>query len=81
MLIFDPQEQIDDFFYQAVKQKQYDILNKPNKNLQFTFNHVFGGFSSNQEVYDEAVKCLLDGILNGYNCSGERTFIITFVDI
>merc|ERR1719347_892058 len=37
--------------------------------MQFAFDRVFGNESSNQEVYENTTLGILDGLLEGYNCS------------
>uniref|UniRef100_A0A6V7I6L9 Kinesin motor domain-containing protein n=1 Tax=Bracon brevicornis TaxID=1563983 RepID=A0A6V7I6L9_9HYME len=69
MLIFDPKEEENPFFYRGVAQKGRDLLKKQNKELQFIFDKVFGMDSSNEEVFDGTTKDIISDLLEGYNCS------------
>lgn len=69
LLIFDPKEETDDFFFQGLKQRHRDVLRKPNKDMQFVFDRVFDGDVTNAEVYEHTTMSVLDGLLDGYNCS------------
>ncbi|XP_018321785.1 kinesin-like protein KIF18A [Agrilus planipennis] len=69
MLIFDPKEENDPFFYHGVQQKGRDLLKKANKNLQFHFDRVFGFEATNAEVFEKSTKSLIDKLMDGYNCS------------
>ncbi|XP_033910261.2 kinesin-like protein KIF18A [Acipenser ruthenus] len=68
MLVFDPKEQEVSFF-RGQKIKSRDINKRANKDLKFVFDNVFGGNSTQQEVFENTTKGLLDGVLNGYNCT------------
>lgn len=57
-----------------------------DKNKQFTFNHVFDGEATQQDVLEECgMKKLVDMALEGYNCTAfaygqtgsGKTFTIT----
>ncbi|XP_030766173.1 kinesin-like protein KIF18A isoform X1 [Sitophilus oryzae] len=67
LLIFDPKEEEQPFFYHGVKQK--DFLKRGNKELKFMFDRVCGNSSTNSEVYTYSTKSLVDTLMNGYNCS------------
>lgn len=69
-LVFDPVEQNEDFFFRGIKQPRRDIAKKANRNQDFTFDRVFDGKCSNQEVFEETTLPILDGLMKGYNCSG-----------
>ena len=44
------------------------------------FDHVFDEQCSNLDVYENTTRCILDGVLDGYNCSGKKTLIaVAFV--
>ncbi|XP_041073842.1 kinesin-like protein KIF18A [Polyodon spathula] len=68
MLVFDPKEQEVSFF-RGQKIKSRDINKRANKDLKFVFDNVFGENSTQQEVFENTTKGLLDGVLNGYNCT------------
>uniref|UniRef100_A0A8C3PW55 Kinesin-like protein n=1 Tax=Chrysolophus pictus TaxID=9089 RepID=A0A8C3PW55_CHRPC len=39
------------------------------KDLKFVFDRVFGEGATQEEVFEHTTKEVLDGVLNGYNCS------------
>lgn len=67
--MFDPKEEDQPFFYHGVKQEGRDLNKKINKNIQFTFDSVFGPESSNSEIFLHSTKSLIETIMSGYNCS------------
>ncbi|XP_058790598.1 kinesin-like protein KIF18A isoform X2 [Phymastichus coffea] len=69
MLIFDPKEEENPFFYRGVVQKGRDLLKKQNKELQFVFDRVFDMTHSNTDVFEGSTKHLISNLLDGYNCS------------
>lgn len=69
MVIFDPKEDIEPFFFRGVKQKGRDMLKKENKNIEFQFDRVFGFDSDNNEVFENSTKNLINSLMDGYNCS------------
>ncbi|KAK0093085.1 hypothetical protein PV326_014339 [Microctonus aethiopoides] len=69
MMIFDPKEEENPFFYHGVAQKGRDLLKKQNKELQFMFDHVFNMHCSNDEVFEGTTKEIIFDLLEGYNCS------------
>ncbi|XP_033303992.1 kinesin-like protein KIF18A [Bombus bifarius] len=69
MLIFDPKEEENPFFYHGVAQKGRDLLKKQNKELQFIFDKIFDMTSNNSDVFEGSTKDLICNLLDGYNCS------------
>ncbi|KAL7299097.1 hypothetical protein TKK_0008185 [Trichogramma kaykai] len=69
MLVFDPKEEENPFFYRGVVQKGRDLLKKQNKELQFVFDKVFDMSTSNLDVFEGSTKELITSLLDGYNCS------------
>lgn len=69
MLIFDPKEEQNPFFYRGVQQKGRDLLKKQNKELEFMFDYVFDMDSSNDTVFEGTTKDIITDLLDGYNCS------------
>jgi len=69
MLIFDPKEDQDDFFYQGKKQGRRDLNKKENKDKKFAFDAVFAPGSTNQQVFEGTTKDLVETVFSGYNCS------------
>ncbi|KAG7315129.1 hypothetical protein KOW79_021217 [Hemibagrus wyckioides] len=68
MLIFDPKEQEVSFF-SGQKAGKRDVRKRANKDLKFVFDHVFGEDSTQMEVFENTTKGVVDGVLNGYNCT------------
>lgn len=69
-LIFDPKQDETPFFFHGVKQNPRDISKRQHKSLKYDFHQVFGPQSTNEDIYNESIKDLLDKLLCGYNCSG-----------
>uniref|UniRef100_A0A1B6M212 Kinesin-like protein n=2 Tax=Graphocephala atropunctata TaxID=36148 RepID=A0A1B6M212_9HEMI len=69
MLIFDPKEETEGFFFHGVKQNPRDIAKRKNKEMQFVFDRVFSGEANNVEVYEGTTEKIISNILEGYNCS------------
>lgn len=69
MLIFDPKEESEPFFYQGVQQPVHNYLKKSNKEMQFIFDNVFGMEANNQDVFDVSTKEIINSLMDGYNCS------------
>uniref|UniRef100_A0A8C3T1Z0 Kinesin-like protein n=1 Tax=Chelydra serpentina TaxID=8475 RepID=A0A8C3T1Z0_CHESE len=68
MLVFDPKEEEVSFFH-GKKIAYRDINKRKNKDLKFVFDAVFDENSSQLEVFEQTTKTVLDGFLNGYNCT------------
>ncbi|XP_042315513.1 kinesin-like protein KIF18A [Sceloporus undulatus] len=68
ILVFDPKVEEVSFFH-GKKQPYRDLNKRQNKDLKFMFDAVFGEDSSQLEVFKETTKTVLDGFLNGYNCT------------
>ncbi|NXG05364.1 KI18A protein, partial [Sakesphorus luctuosus] len=68
MLVFDPKEGEVGFFNE--KRPTYrDINKRQQKDLKFMFDAVFDESASQLEVFEHTTKTLIDGFLNGYNCT------------
>lgn len=68
VLVFDPKEEINDMFSGA-KFRDRGITCRKRKDLKFVFDRVFNENSTQQEVFEFTTKQILEGVLNGYNCS------------
>ncbi|KAL2076650.1 hypothetical protein ACEWY4_027753 [Coilia grayii] len=68
MLIFDPKEQ-EVMFFRGQKIANRDVRKRANKDLKFVFDSVFGETSRQEEVFENTTKGVVDGVLNGYNCT------------
>ncbi|XP_078587891.1 kinesin-like protein KIF18A [Branchiostoma floridae x Branchiostoma japonicum] len=69
LLVFDPKDDDVSPNYYHGKRKRRDLLTRKNKDLKFIFDRVFNDMTSQQEVYESTTKVIVDGVLNGYNCS------------
>ncbi|XP_043939286.1 kinesin-like protein KIF18A [Protopterus annectens] len=67
MLVFDPEEPDEPGVPAGFK--GWDTLKRKGKDLKFMFDRVFGEQSTQQEVFEFTTKGILDGVLDGYNCS------------
>ncbi|KAM4723153.1 kinesin-like protein KIF18A [Rhinophrynus dorsalis] len=68
ILVFDPKvEEVG--FFQGRSLTSRDINKRKNKDLKFVFDCVFDEHSSQLEVFQQTTKIVLDGVLNGYNCT------------
>ncbi|XP_049573321.1 kinesin-like protein KIF18A [Syngnathus scovelli] len=68
MLIFDPKEE-DFSCFGSRRVRNRNINKRPNKDLKFVFDQVFGENSTQDEIFENAMKGVLDGIMNGFNCT------------
>lgn len=68
MLIFDPKE-TEVKFFRGQKPGNRDVRKRMNKDLKFVFDQVFGEDSTQTEVFENTTKGVVDGVLNGYNCT------------
>ncbi|XP_059157943.1 uncharacterized protein LOC131942219 isoform X2 [Physella acuta] len=66
MLVFDPKIQNAPGF---LKTNQRDINRRRFKDLKYAFDYVFGPAASNKAVFEQTTKGIVNGVLNGYNCS------------
>ena len=70
VLIFDPKVDNSPDFYHGQRVRGRDFLKKKHKDIRFMFDCVFDGCSTNREVYEGTLRGILDGVFEGYNCSG-----------
>ncbi|KAJ6652652.1 hypothetical protein lerEdw1_011222 [Lerista edwardsae] len=68
ILVFDPKVEEVSFFH-GKKLPYRDLNKKQNKDLKFVFDAVFDENSTQLEVFEHTTKTVLDGFLNGYNCT------------
>ncbi|NWT97913.1 KI18A protein, partial [Urocynchramus pylzowi] len=68
VLVFDPKEEEVSFFNRK-KVTHRDINKRQRKDLKFMFDAIFDDSSSQLEVFEHTTKTLIDGFLNGYNCT------------
>jgi kinesin family protein 18/19 len=70
MLIFDPKENEQPFFFHGTKQRSRDITKKQNKEINFVFDRVYAAESTNLDVFETSICGIFGPLLEGYNCSG-----------
>ncbi|NXM20866.1 KI18A protein, partial [Ploceus nigricollis] len=68
VLVFDPKEEEVSFF-NTKRVTHRDINKRQRKDLKFMFDAIFDDSSSQLEVFEHTTKNLIDGFLNGYNCT------------
>ena len=52
MLVFDPKEDNDEFFFKGRKQEMRDLNKKAQRDHKFAFDCVFGPNSTNSDVFE-----------------------------
>ncbi|NWV51026.1 KI18A protein, partial [Daphoenositta chrysoptera] len=68
VLVFDPKEEEVSFFNRK-RLPHRDINKRQKKDIKFMFDAIFDESSSQFEVFENTTKSLIDGFLNGYNCT------------
>ncbi|XP_009700308.1 PREDICTED: kinesin-like protein KIF18A [Cariama cristata] len=68
ILVFDPKEEEVSFFH-GKRLIHRDVNKRKKKDLKFVFDTVFAENSSQLEVFEHTTKSVIDGFLNGYNCT------------
>ncbi|XP_061566307.1 kinesin-like protein KIF18A [Cololabis saira] len=68
MLIFDPKEE-DISCFGAQRGRRRNINKKLNKDLKFVFDQVFDETSTQDDIFENTTKAVLDGVMNGFNCT------------
>lgn len=74
-LIFDPEEDEDEFFFHGNKQSHRDITKRVNKKLLMDFDDVFNDVSTNIDVFETCMKPLILEVMNGFSCSGKSNIL------
>lgn len=69
MLVFDPKEEEDVFYFHGKKEGRRDLNKRACKDKKFAFDAVFGPGSTNLDVFEGTTKDLVDTVFNGYNSS------------
>ncbi|XP_040289495.1 kinesin-like protein KIF18B [Bufo bufo] len=67
ILIFDPDEPETSGVFSNLR--GHEGTRRKGKDLKFIFDRVFGEQNCQQDVFEHTTKQILDGVLNGYNCS------------
>lgn len=68
-IVFDPKEKAKDFYFQGVKQLTRNDFGRkrPNRNISFQYDRVYGPDATNKEIFEEMLKDLTDHLIEGYN--------------
>ncbi|XP_068932258.1 kinesin-like protein KIF18B [Petaurus breviceps papuanus] len=69
VLVFDPEEPDGGFAGLKWGGSVHDGSKKKGKDLKFVFDRVFAETATQQEVFQHTTHSILDGVLQGYNCS------------
>ncbi|XP_031562254.1 kinesin-like protein KIF18A isoform X2 [Actinia tenebrosa] len=70
VLVFDPNEDCEAMnFPGSFKEKRRSLLQRRRRDLRFIFDRVFNENSTTTEVFEHTTKNIIDGVLNGYNCT------------
>ena len=69
MLVFDPKVQRQIGFLPT---KHKDVNRRRYKDLKYAFDHVFGPTAQNHDVFLQTTGTIVQGVLDGYNCSGKK---------
>lgn len=73
MLIFDPKEEdLSCFGSRKAANRNRNINQRAKKDMKFVFDHVFGENSTQVELFESTTKEVLDGLMNGCNCTGKE---------
>lgn len=68
-LVFDPDEDEDEFFFHGAKQTHRDITKRVKKKLNMEFDSVFHDETTNDEVFEVCTKPMVTSVMDGFNCS------------
>ncbi|XP_058832309.1 kinesin-like protein KIF18A [Topomyia yanbarensis] len=68
-LMFDPDEDEDEFFFHGMKQTHRDITKRIKKKLAMEYDDVFDAESTNTDIFENCTKPLVQSVMDGYNCS------------
>lgn len=70
ILVFDPQDDgLPRFERVEAGRFRRPMLTRKRRDLRFAFDRVFDETSSQMEVFENTTKMILDGVLDGINCS------------
>lgn len=68
-ILFDPEDDQDEFFFHGAKIKHRDITRRVNKKLTMDFDQVFDTDCENGHVYEGCLRPMIQKLMDGYNCS------------
>lgn len=64
-LLFDPDEEDDEFFFQGAKQNYRDITKRVNKKLAMEYDRVYDTDTTNMQIFEECTAPIVESVLNG----------------
>lgn len=64
-LLFDPDEDDDEFFFQGIKVNYRDVTKRVNKKLSMEFDRVFDVEAQNKDLLEECIMPIVDAVLDG----------------
>lgn len=68
-LLFDPDEDDEEFFFHGAKQTHRDITKRVKKKMNMEFDSVFDDTANNENVFEVLTKPLIGTVMDGFNCS------------
>ena len=68
-LVFDPEQDEDEFFFHGAKQTHRDITKRVKKKLNMEFDSVFNEEATNEDVFEVCTKPIVTSVMGGFNCS------------
>uniref|UniRef100_A0A8D8B8E8 Kinesin-like protein KIF18A n=3 Tax=Culex pipiens TaxID=7175 RepID=A0A8D8B8E8_CULPI len=68
-LMFDPDEDEDEFFFHGMKQTHRDITKRVKKKLAMEYDSVFDAEANNEDIFRGCTQPLVTSVMEGYNCS------------
>lgn len=68
-ILFDPEDDQDEFFFHGAKVKHRDLTRRINKKLTMSFDQVFDTDCQNSNVYEGCLQPMIKSLMDGYNCS------------
>lgn len=69
VLVFDPKDDSIDYLPGDRLKNHRQFLTRRARDLRFMFDRVFDNSASNRDVFEHTTKAIIDGVLEGYNCS------------
>lgn len=68
-LVFDPDEDDEEFFFHGAKQTHRDITKRVKKKMNMEFDSVLPDQTTNDQVFEILTKPLITTVMDGFNCS------------
>jgi Kinesin motor domain len=68
-LVFDPEQDEDEFFFHGAKQTHRDITKRVKKKLTMEFDSVFDDEATNEDVFATCTRPCVTSVMGGFNCS------------